>query len=264
MRLALAALLLLTSAAVAGSHSKDNNSGSSQSQQSAAAARGHVPATTPQRRGGHDRGGLPGVSNGIRRNSDRHHRGPDVWDYPYPPFPSTWPNPAYPYSQYYYPYPPPFYGNDSTSDDDQNSLHGMVVPGDLPMGQARAFWFYCDTPDGYYPYVKTCTKPWTSIPVSPPPPGMAKPVSYSDWQWCEETKSFFPYVASCREGFVPTPVTAPSGTSPQVANWYFCEDPKGYAPYVVQCGKDWRAVPAIPPPSVKVTVKDEKGATAKP
>ena len=56
------------------------------------------------------------------------------------------------------------------------------------------------------------------------------------------------------------PVTAPGKDQagpPQVANWYFCEEPRGYSPYVVQCARDWRAVPAVPPPSVKITVKGE-------
>jgi hypothetical protein len=86
------------------------------------------------------------------------------------------------------------------------------------------------------------------------------PLSYSDWQWCEEKKAFFPYVTACPAGFEPIPVTAPGKAQagpPQTANWYFCENPGGYSPYVVQCARDWRAVPAVPPPSVKITVKDE-------
>ena len=172
----------------------------------------------------------------------------------------TWPYPAYPYSQYYYPYPPQYYSNNGYDDDLPDSTRGLVVPGDLPMG-ATAFWYYCDTPDGFYPYVKTCSHDWTRIPISPPPPGTATPVSYSDWQWCEDKKAFFPYVTACISGFVPVPVTAPGKDQagpPQVANWYFCDNPKGYSPYVVQCASDWRAVPAVPPPSVKVTVKDGK------
>jgi len=34
------------------------------------------------------------------------------------------------------------------------------------------FWYYCSDPAGYYPWVRTCNRPWT--PVSPtPPPGSA-------------------------------------------------------------------------------------------
>ena len=252
MRFAFAALLLLSTAAVASPHGKGHDSDNSK--QNAApqqSSHSRAPGTVPQHRGSHDRGGLPGVANGIHRESERRHHGGGMILYPFPPYPTTWPYPPYPY--------PPgsiYYPDTSDDNDDDNGLHGMVVPGEVPM--VRAFWYYCDTPDGYYPYVKTCNKPWTSIPVSPPPPGAATPLSFADWQWCEESKSFFPYVTACKEGFAPMPATAPSGTTPEVANWYFCEDPKGYAPYVVQCKKDWRAVPAVPPPSVKITVKDEK------
>jgi hypothetical protein len=198
--------------------------------------------------------------NGHRGDGPRHHDG-HGWGgpfYPYPPVPMTWPYPAYPWSQYYYPYPPQYYPG-ITNDDDDTSTRGLVVPGDLPMGIV-AFWYYCDTPDGYYPYVKECSHEWTRIPIAPPPPGTAAPLSFSDWQWCEEKKAFFPYVTACPAGFVPVPVTAPGKDQagpPQTANWYFCEQPRGYSPYVVQCARDWRAVPAVPPPSVKITVKEE-------
>jgi hypothetical protein len=35
------------------------------------------------------------------------------------------------------------------------------------------FWYYCDSPEGYYPYVKSCTHEWQPVPVTPPggPPG---------------------------------------------------------------------------------------------
>ncbi len=134
------------------------------------------------------------------------------------------------------------------------------MPADLPNATAPAFWFYCDAPDGYYPYVKSCVHPWNIIPIALPPPGAAPPISYSDWQWCEETKSFFPYVSSCHAGFVSIPVTAPNAESagpPAAANWFFCNDPKGYLPYVMQCKHDWRAVPSVPPPSVKITVRSD-------
>jgi len=106
----------------------------------------------------------------------------------------------------------------------------------------------------------TCTGEWSAIPISPPPPGAAPPISYADWQWCEEKKAFFPYVSACPSGFKPIPVTAPhtEGAPPSVANWYFCEDPRGYLPYVMECKKDWRPVPSVPPPSVPITVKQAK------
>lgn len=184
------------------------------------------------------------------------------WPYPYPwPYGGYYSNYGNPYA---YPYPGPYPAYPYYPDDDVDytampSTRGLVVPGDLPMGSA-ANWFYCDSPDGFYPYVKSCSRNWTPIPLGPPPPGASKPLSYSEWQWCEESKSFFPYVTSCKEGFVSVPVTVPTnegGPPPQAANWFFCDDPKGYSPYVVQCKHDWRAVPAVPPPSVKISVRDE-------
>jgi hypothetical protein len=215
-------------------------------------------------RGSHDGGvGRLPRGNGSHGGWDRHHHGRGgVVVFPYPPLPggTWWPYPPYPY-------PPDGYYDGG--DDDMNAPpDGPGGPqGGPPDGsyeaEAPAFWYYCDQPDGYYPYVKSCSHDWSTIPISPPPPGAGVPLSYSDWQWCEEAKSFFPYVASCRGGFVAIPVTAPaSDSAPAVANWFFCEDPRGYLPYVVQCKKDWRAVPAVPPPSVPVTVKP--AAAAKP
>jgi len=198
---------------------------------------------------GHPSGGWHDGPGGSRGDGGRHHPGRPggVIVIPYPGYPAGtwWPYPPYPYP----PYPYSDDGEDDTS-------AGPDVPADLPEG-ATPFWYYCDRPDGYYPYVKSCSHDWSTIPISPPPPGAAIPLSYSDWQWCEDSKSFFPYVSSCRSGFVSMPVTAPkSDAAPAVANWFFCEDPRGYLPYVIQCKKDWRAVPSVPPPSVPITVKD--------
>jgi hypothetical protein len=252
------AVLLLLSGAALAADKNDSGAGNG----AAPAARGHAGlptsgVTSAARPGGRD-GRSGGKTDGPRR-SNGYHRG-DAF-YPYPPVPMTWPYLPYPYSQYYYPYPPQYYPDNIYGDDEYppTSTRGLVVPGDLPMG-ITAYWYYCDTPDGYYPYVKSCSHEWTRIPISPPPPGTAAPVSYSDWQWCEDKKAFFPYVTSCIAGFTPVPVTAPGKDQagpPQVANWYFCDDPRGYSPYVVQCGRDWRAVPAVPPPSVKITVKND-------
>jgi hypothetical protein len=39
------------------------------------------------------------------------------------------------------------------------------VPAGLPPAQ---FWYYCDNPQGYYPYVAACSGPWREVPASPP------------------------------------------------------------------------------------------------
>jgi len=247
--LAATALLMLTTAAGAMSARQAGPSGQDNATPQAS-VRGGVATHGAAR-------GLPG------HGGHRGGRGGGVIIYPYPPYPVGWPYPPYPYP-YPYPYPtyPYPYPDDDSDDYPMPSTRGLVVPGDMPVG-IMATWYYCDTPDGYYPYVKTCQHPWAQIPVAPPPPGAATPVSYSDWQWCEESKAFFPYVSSCKAGFVSVPVTVPGKDQagpPQTANWFFCNDPKGYAPYVVQCKGDWRPVPAVPPPSVKITVRDGSDA----
>jgi len=32
------------------------------------------------------------------------------------------------------------------------------------------FWYYCQNPAGYYPYVPNCLMPWQAVPVAPQPP----------------------------------------------------------------------------------------------
>ena len=38
------------------------------------------------------------------------------------------------------------------------------VPTGLPPAQ---FWYYCDNPQGYYPYVAACSGPWRQVPATP-------------------------------------------------------------------------------------------------
>lgn len=77
--------------------------------------------------------------------------------------------PYYPYypSPYYYPYPyyPPV----------------MAVPSQPPVyieqGSAQQapatsenyYWYHCDKPDGYYPYIKECPGGWQKVVPTPPP-----------------------------------------------------------------------------------------------
>jgi len=44
-----------------------------------------------------------------------------------------------------YPYPDPY-----------------VPPAVVP---APTYWFYCQNPQGYYPYVPSCTVPWQQVPA---------------------------------------------------------------------------------------------------
>ena len=76
----------------------------------------------------------------------------DYWGYPY----------YYPY--YYYPPYPAYYA---------------PPPDTPPAGQAPApaqatgapppqYWYYCDNPQGYYPYVANCSSAWRQVAPTPP------------------------------------------------------------------------------------------------
>jgi hypothetical protein len=69
--------------------------------------------------------------------------GPPV--YAYPP-------PVYAYSPYYYP------------------PSVVVAPTQAPTSyvtQGSSSWYYCDNPQGYYPYVQNCSTAWRQVPANP-------------------------------------------------------------------------------------------------
>jgi hypothetical protein len=37
-------------------------------------------------------------------------------------------------------------------------------------GNGGPYWYYCQSPAGYYPYVQQCSAPWQPVPATPPPP----------------------------------------------------------------------------------------------
>lgn len=64
------------------------------------------------------------------------------------------------YYPYYYPYPyyPPV----------------VAVPAEPPVyiEQGNAddyYWYHCDNPEGYYPYIKNCPDGWKRVTPTPPP-----------------------------------------------------------------------------------------------
>ena len=72
----------------------------------------------------------------------------------YDPF---WPMFPYYYPYYYppYPYPTP-------------SSYPEFVPSPTAPATAPAqAWYYCDDPQGYYPYVRTCNHAWQPVPAEP-------------------------------------------------------------------------------------------------
>jgi hypothetical protein len=65
---------------------------------------------------------------------------------------------SYPYA-YPYPYTYPYY----SSTYDQPTMY--IEP------EQPSYWYYCQDPKGYYPYVTSCPSGWAKVTPAPPPPG---------------------------------------------------------------------------------------------
>jgi hypothetical protein len=61
--------------------------------------------------------------------------------------------PSYVYPSYAYPYYPPV-----------TVVQQVPPPGPAPI----QYWYYCDNPKGYYPYVQSCGRAWQPVPATPP------------------------------------------------------------------------------------------------
>lgn len=44
-----------------------------------------------------------------------------------------------------------------------------VPPGVIATAPPAQYWYWCDAPAGYYPYVTACTVPWKLVAATPPP-----------------------------------------------------------------------------------------------
>lgn len=62
--------------------------------------------------------------------------------------------PIYPYPAY------PVYASGPDYDED-------YIPPDTLGPQPQQFWYRCDNPAGFYPYVTTCNGEWRQVPVEP-------------------------------------------------------------------------------------------------
>jgi hypothetical protein len=70
-----------------------------------------------------------------------------------------------PFPGYYYPYPYPYYPP------------VVVAPAQPPVyieqqpaaPQPGSYWYHCNTPEGYYPYVKACPSGWQQVAPTPAP-----------------------------------------------------------------------------------------------
>jgi hypothetical protein len=104
--------------------------------------------------GGHPSGGHHG-SGGHVVFSTGFFVGPGYWwGSPY------WWGAPYPYYPYYYPY----YGTAPTVIQQAPSVYIQPEP------QQPSYWYYCQNPQGYYPYVQQCPGGWmTVVPPTAPP-----------------------------------------------------------------------------------------------
>jgi hypothetical protein len=93
---------------------------------------------------------------------------PGFYSYPayayYPPYPypayGYAPAPAYGYG------PAPAYGyGPAPSYYPPVTVAQQAAPPGPPPAQ---YWYYCDNPRGYYPYVQSCGAGWKSVPAQPP------------------------------------------------------------------------------------------------
>jgi hypothetical protein len=78
----------------------------------------------------------------------------------YPYWGSPW-GPWWHYPPPYYYYPQPVYVPAQPTT--------YIEQGSAPAADTAAWWYYCDTSRGYYPYVKECPSGWQRVPPAPPP-----------------------------------------------------------------------------------------------
>jgi len=70
---------------------------------------------------------------------------------------------GYPYSDVYG--VPDYYGDYSDGAPPPDAVAGIAPPAAVP-----GYWYRCDSPAGFYPYVPACAHPWQSVPAVPPAP----------------------------------------------------------------------------------------------
>jgi hypothetical protein len=88
-----------------------------------------------------------------------------------------YPEPIYPYPTYVpevvVSAPPPYPPYDAPPSYDAAPPYGAAPA--APPPQAAASWYYCDNPQGYYPYVQNCSVQWRAVPSTPPGYGAGPP-----------------------------------------------------------------------------------------
>jgi hypothetical protein len=82
------------------------------------------------------------------------------------PWPGYYPAPAYygPWGYPYYSYPGPYY---------QSAPVAVQQPGPVYQQAQQAqpqYWYWCDNPQGYYPYIQNCPSNWKQVVPQIAPP----------------------------------------------------------------------------------------------
>ena len=79
--------------------------------------------------------------------------------YPYYPY--------YPYNPYnpYYPYYSPYYSEPPVTIQKESPTYAQPAP----QPEQQYYWYFCQNPEGYYPYIKKCPGGWLKV-VPPTPP----------------------------------------------------------------------------------------------
>ncbi len=80
------------------------------------------------------------------------------WEDPFPPYPFPYPD------RYYYYTPPPIIIRQQ-----QPENYIQKEPAQEP-----TYWYYCPSPQGYYPYIKECPTGWMKV-IPTPPSGQQEP-----------------------------------------------------------------------------------------
>jgi hypothetical protein len=85
------------------------------------------------------------------------------YGYPYYPYSDSYGDYGYPSDDYPPPPPPPPYPGP-----DPSAVGGSPEASAGPA--SGQYWYHCDSPEGYYPYVRNCSHNWQSVPATPAPP----------------------------------------------------------------------------------------------
>ena len=77
--------------------------------------------------------------------------------------------PLYPYPTYRYRYPY-YFPPAIVTVPAPPPVYIQQTPPPVSQTNPAAYWYYCNNPEGYYPYIKECPNGWQKVEPMPPPP----------------------------------------------------------------------------------------------